>query len=663
MCAIAARFSVNPKLASNSHPFTRGEEWASFARDICLRRYGQPDLIVLNCLILLSIHDFGTGQESSSWSLGGQAIRMAFALRLHEDLEYDPRSSGQKLSFVEREERRRAMWACYLLDRFSSADTDQPLFINESVIDTPLPVNERFFELDVPVHTEFIDGGLYAEPDAEHDVGSANSHDNLGVAALMVRALSVWSGVVMHLKQRHRRSGEPLWREFARLEDYSRQNDELLKTLPLHLQWSRENIERHSNEGSIGQYLLLHVSIPLTDLFIYQTIASNIRTGCSGAISNDCHAMAAAHTLACAGRISEVLRQGDRLQAATFAPFAGYCALSSFSVQALYLASPNPQIKAMTEDNCSVNLKYLHRLARHWGKFQEAEQNTHQAFKAALDAVREGGPNTFLQDTEYLHRYSHGMIGADSIQPNMAQNWDEREFSILDQRLELRSIDDLFSLVSITLQSNQSPDDMQPAVPVLKCRLTAAHLEQQNGEPTGDMTQAGQQVAIDSVSLPTPSGSFSIGPVKGAMLSQQQASKSAALTSPSSHSYTSSTGIPYHSNNRMENVGYFGDVMPMGMSQPSRVNTQPVFTMSPTGDLPMLEIGNGGWHDDMDGDPFALPADVSSWFLPYEVEASEVNQDMMMAPEGGNVAAQAQQAISPSFNQGIAIRNGFNNNA
>lgn len=590
---------------------------------------------------------------------------MAFALRLHENLEYDPRSPDQKLSFVEREERRRAMWACYLLDRFSSADTDQPLFINESVIDTPLPVNERFFELDVPMHTEFIDGGFYAEPDADHDADGSSAHENLGVAALMVRALSVWSGVVMHLKQRHRRSGEALWRELARLEGYSRQNDELLKTLPVHLRWSRENIERHSNEGSIGQYLLLHVSIPLTDLFIYQSIASNIRAGCGGAIANDCYAKANAHTLACAGRISEVLRQGDRLQAATFAPSAGYCALSSFSVQALYLASPNPHINAMTEDNCSINLKYLHRLARHWGKFQEAEQNTHQAFKTALDAVREGGPNTFLQDTEYLHRYSHGMIGADSIQPNMAQDWDEREFSILDQRLELRSIDDFFSMVSVTLQSNQAPDGMQPVAPLLKRRLTAAHLEQQKSEPAGDMTQAninGQQVAIDSVSLPTPRGSFSTGPVKGAMLSQQQASMSAALTSPSSHSYTSSTGLPYHNNNRVDNLGYFGDVMPLGMSQPNSANAQPVFTMPPTDDLPMLEIGNGGWHDDMDGDPFALPADVSSWFLPYEVKASEVNRDMMMAPEGGNVAAQAQQAISPSFNQGIAIRNGFSNN-
>ena len=65
--------------------------------------------------------------------LGGDAIRMAFALQLHKDLEHDPQRprSNAPLSFVDREIRRRTMWASFLMDRFTSSGIDRPMFVKE----------------------------------------------------------------------------------------------------------------------------------------------------------------------------------------------------------------------------------------------------------------------------------------------------------------------------------------------------------------------------------------------------------------------------------------------------------------------------------------------------------------------------------------------------
>jgi len=108
VCAVSARFSTHPKLNSNPN-FLRGEEWASLARDIVMRRYEWPNITILTCLLILGLHEFGTCHGGRSWALGGQAIRMAFALQLHKDLEYDPHSSSVQLSFIDREIRRRTM--------------------------------------------------------------------------------------------------------------------------------------------------------------------------------------------------------------------------------------------------------------------------------------------------------------------------------------------------------------------------------------------------------------------------------------------------------------------------------------------------------------------------------------------------------------------------
>jgi hypothetical protein len=114
VCAVAARFSTHPQVRTEP-AFLRGENWASMARDIALRRYDSPNITILIVYILLGLHEFGTCQGGRSWMLGGMAQRMAFALQLHKDLDHETWTKDEKdharLSPTDREIRRRTMWA------------------------------------------------------------------------------------------------------------------------------------------------------------------------------------------------------------------------------------------------------------------------------------------------------------------------------------------------------------------------------------------------------------------------------------------------------------------------------------------------------------------------------------------------------------------------
>jgi len=120
VCAISARFSSHPDVKTEP-AFLRGEDWASAAREIALKRYDSPNITILIVYLLLGLHEFGTCQGGRSWMLGGMAQRMAYALQLHKDLDHDTSTratgTGAELTFTDREIRRRTMWACFMVTK------------------------------------------------------------------------------------------------------------------------------------------------------------------------------------------------------------------------------------------------------------------------------------------------------------------------------------------------------------------------------------------------------------------------------------------------------------------------------------------------------------------------------------------------------------------
>lgn len=264
VCAIAARFSTHPQVTSSPEPaFLRGEQWAAPAREIALNSYDQPSITVLTVFLLLGLHEFGTCQGGRSWMFGGMAMRMAYALQLHRELDYDP--LGRKddvdpnLSATDQEIRRRTMWACFLMDRFNSSGTERPTCGSEEHIKVRLPTKEFNFHNEIPGPTETLDGDS-AHPTLLDAGQKVNPKDNMGVASYMVRIIVLWGRVVKYLNLGGKEKDPfELWQSqsgFSKLKD---QAEDFKASLPPDLHYNADNLANHAAEKLANQFLLLHV--------------------------------------------------------------------------------------------------------------------------------------------------------------------------------------------------------------------------------------------------------------------------------------------------------------------------------------------------------------------------------------------------------------------
>ena len=145
ICAISARFSSKhapPPLTRHSTQETpayhAGESYAIEARKLALHESDKPTVQNVQMLILLALHDFGGEKgQNASWMFAGMAIRMASALKLNREMDgnaiafentieeesrvsygaHESRSSSrEKVTWTEREIRRRTFWACFIME-------------------------------------------------------------------------------------------------------------------------------------------------------------------------------------------------------------------------------------------------------------------------------------------------------------------------------------------------------------------------------------------------------------------------------------------------------------------------------------------------------------------------------------------------------------------
>ncbi|OAA38569.1 zinc finger transcription factor 1 [Metarhizium rileyi] len=621
VCAVAARFAPQSYLGSAAKPFLRGEEWASCARDICTRRYEWSNMTVLTCLLLLGLHEFGTCHGGRSWALGGQAIRMAFALQLHKDLEYDPSRRGNKtpLSFIDREIRRRAMWACFLMDRFNSSGSDRPMFIKEESLDIQLPVKESCFQLDMPAETESLDGSspLSDSTGRGHD---PKARENMGVAAYTIRAIAIWGRIVAYLHQGGREmDSSPLWSETSDYKSLVHQMDELQRTLPDPLQYSTDNLKLHTTEKTASQFLLMHLSIQQNILFLHKAVVAWANSvGCKDA-PPDFLPQASNKTLIAANRISEVLRDAEEAKCNVTAPFAGYCAFSATNIHILGMFSSNATVKASAEANAGINIKFLRKTMQYWGMFHWMVENIRTQYRAALETSRSGrSPSQVstswpvLQYSDWFNKYPHGVSDFDVAEPISQRRRDRGEDAVLEQKPELHSVEEFFPRLASPSSTEGRAASQGPAVgrkQLSRKTSTRSASYQDSNKPVEPGTRQQtdgpprmQTQLSSSQHTPAPLGDQTNGscgtPFSSAALSHVQAQTYTAISPTSPAQMTS---FPLQSSSQSS---YFSpEILQMnGLGQQSNDMLQNLdgqvsygYTLS-SGGQNMMDSNAPGWH-------------------------------------------------------------------
>lgn len=462
VCAVSARFSTHPQMNSEP-PFLRGENWANPAAKIALRRHDEPNITILTVFLLLGLHEFGTCHGGRSWSFGGQAMRMAYALQLHRELDYDPQLSqsneaGTQLSFTDREIRRRTMWASFVMDRYNSSGSQRPPIGNEKFMQIQLPIKESHFQMEIPGPTEDLEGNVI-NPVPE-DMGQlSNAKDNMGVSAYIIRAIVLWGRIVDYLNLGgKRRDNHPLWAPESGYMLLKQQIDEFTASLPSSMFFTYENLQIHAAEKTANQFLFLHIIIHQNTLFLNQ-FAIPLSPGgrpprdMPKAFLSDAGraAVEAAH------HISVLI---DRAAAYPLTvPFAGYCAYSASTVHIWGIFSKNAQLEARSKENLRHTYRYLNKMKKYWGMFHYMVESAKDRYRQFADAAIRGSaiaPNggkiaPMFQYGDWFDKYPHGVSRLHYEDPD-SRHKEKGGDAVMGQKPDLQSVEDFFASLSPSSQ-------------------------------------------------------------------------------------------------------------------------------------------------------------------------------------------------------------------
>ncbi|KAI4227665.1 MAG: hypothetical protein L6R36_002217 [Xanthoria steineri] len=464
VCAIAARFSTHPQV--NSEPiFLRGEEWAAPAREIVLKSYDQPSITILTVLLILGLHEFGTCQGGRSWMFCGMAMRMAYALQLHRELDHDPLvrkdDADRKLSPTDREIRRRAMWACFLMDRFSSSGTERPTCGAEDYIKIHLPTKEFNFqnELPGPVETLADDAGERAK-----------RKDNMGVASCIVRVIVLWGRVIMYLNLGGKeKDPHELWHPQSGFSSLQKQVEELKGSLPSDLQFNADNLANHAAEKLANQFLLLHISYHQVVLFLHRH-AIPITPGAimSDKMPKDFQSTSAHVAVEAAGQISDLIHLAAEHN--LVAPFAGYCAFTSSTVHIWSMFSNQVRLRASAKRKLEMNVHYIGKMKRYWGMFHFMGDNLKDMWKRHHEhALQKGNGATaadlpdssLFQYGDWFKKYPNGVSETDYEEAATKGNDESFQGSTISQQSDLQSMEAFFNNLPPSVKG--SPGGREPA--------------------------------------------------------------------------------------------------------------------------------------------------------------------------------------------------------
>ena len=449
VCAISARFSTHPQV-STEPAFLRGEQWAKPARDIALRRYDEPNITILTVLLILGLHEFGTCQGGRSWMLGGMALRMAYALQLHRELDHDPlgrkKDKTSKLSFTDREIRRRTMWACFLMDRFSSSGTERPMFTSEESINVQLPIKEAHFQMEIPGPTESLDGKVYS-PISPDSGQVSDPRENMGVAAYLIRIIAIWGRVIKYVNLGGAHNDpNPFWHPESQFSELTRQAEQYMESLPERLRYSSEALQNFAAQKLANQFLYLHVAYHQVVLFLHKFA---IPTTPGGKVPQDMPldfvSQAAKTAVDAAGKISILLNETTNHFVA--APFVGYCAFASSTIHIWGIFSKNPSLEASSKRNLAHNVKYLSRMKKHWGMLHYMAENLKGIYRQHADAALGGGnvgksdSNTMFQYGDWFDKYPHGVSGTDYDDPVVSAEKETGNDAAMSQKSDLQSVE------------------------------------------------------------------------------------------------------------------------------------------------------------------------------------------------------------------------------
>lgn len=641
MCGIAARFSTHPQLRTEPC-FLRGDNWAERAREIALKRYDTPNITILIVYLLLGLHEFGTCQGGRSWMFGGMAQRMAYALQLHKENEYDPLVADpdrQPLSATDREIRRRTMWSCFLMDRFNSSGSDRPLFVHEQYIEVQLPVKEHLYVHEIYAPTENLEGNV-PNPVPPDSGQLANPRDNMGVSAYTIRLVCIWGKLIKYMNLGGKeREAEPMWSADSTYHAIKKEAKEFKAALPEMLVYTQENLKSHAIGKTANSFLYLHILWQQIMLFMHRfALPSTAGSRPPKDMPHDFLTESARSALDAANQISILINEA--MDHNVVAPFAGYSAFFSSTVHVHGVFSKNPKLEAQSKRYLAYNVKYLTKMKKYWGMFHYIAENLKDLYRQHADAQLKGPTTTsgdkkkgsIFQYGDWFDRYPHGVSKTDYEDAAESNANEPGTDAVLGQKSDLQSVEEFFASLSPPskldqqrkqARKNKSKSVSKPDAANLKLGETQQAQRLNSQSQSSHSTRLRPQQQMDHINLASQDAieaAIAAGYDPAALFAQQHAQ----------HQHTPSQQFiadfaahhPQHQQHHHSNL-------PMLNTSPTMIHPAHAhqMDMSPFPDL-SADFNNTFWNLEamgMANNNFFDP--MSSYFVPFNVEPPTMGDD------------------------------------
>jgi len=204
--------------------------------EILMRSLDQPDLTMLQALLLLCLHAAGAGKGAQAWMLGGMAFRLCTALRLDRVASADDSTT----TWHDQEMMRRTYWTAFLVDRFSGAGSEAPFTMSTEYATLPLPTTERCF----------LENSMITNPGLFDQYSMDQGTSSLGSFAFTIRLSEIWGRLARYANHPQR---EPAPHHGSSTYTILKQElDAWFTSLPEYLKFSSKTLAAAVHSGEAG---------------------------------------------------------------------------------------------------------------------------------------------------------------------------------------------------------------------------------------------------------------------------------------------------------------------------------------------------------------------------------------------------------------------------
>ncbi|KAH8878938.1 hypothetical protein GQ53DRAFT_739552 [Thozetella sp. PMI_491] len=254
VCALATKTIRNREL------WDHGCRWARVAQRLVLSEIQDISVDRLMSIVLLYEHAARTGEHRLCFMLSGLASRYTQALSLNLEYDHDVLSTTSVLSPVERESRRRLMWACYIIDTMVACGLNHLQTIDTTTIQIQLPSDDRYFLYKVARRTARVPLCFNAAANRETKISTENQDTD----AFLLRLFLIRERILRYIND-HTDEEDP-WRltsSLADLEDWK-------ESLPPELQFNLDVIIIRREQSILSALISLHVQYHQINCLLYR---------------------------------------------------------------------------------------------------------------------------------------------------------------------------------------------------------------------------------------------------------------------------------------------------------------------------------------------------------------------------------------------------------